>query len=104
MLAPVLSELGIALQRRQDLLMAVGKPHSLDGQVLAMLIGQAIRHTQPQGQRAVVGNCGDTQLAARCLIPTPQHEELIAAGVPPVLEPLLVTGVTVGLALSWQSK
>ena len=45
MLAPVLSVLGIALQRRQHLLMAVGEPHSLYGQVLAILIGQEIRHT-----------------------------------------------------------
>ena len=44
-----------------------------------MLIGQAIGHTQPQSQPAVVGNTGDAELAARRFIPAPQYKELVAA-------------------------
>ena len=62
-----------------------------------MLIGQAIRHTQPQGQRAIIGNCGHTQLATSRLIPAAQHEELVAAGILPVPAPLFMTGVAIGL-------
>ena len=91
--------LGIALQRRQNLLVAVGEPHSLYGQVFAMTTGQAIGHTQPQGQRAVIGNGRHTQLASRRFIPAPQHEELIAAGSLPVPEPFLMSGVTVGFEI-----
>ena len=97
MLASVGGVVGIALQRRQHLLVPVGEPHTLDDQVLAMLIGQAIRHTQPQGQRAIIGNCGHTQLATSRLIPAAQHEELVAAGILPVPAPLLMTGVAIGL-------
>ena len=50
---------------------------------------QTIRHSEPQGQRAVVGNPRHAQLATRRFIPAAQHEELITAGVPPVLQSLL---------------
>ena len=62
-----------------------------------MLIGQAIRHTQPQSQPAVVGNTGHTELAARRFIPAPQYKELVAARIPPLTQPLLVAPITVGL-------
>ena len=62
-----------------------------------MLIGQAIRHTQPQGQRTIIGNAGHTELAARRFIPAPQHKELVAARIPPLTQPLLVAPITVGL-------
>ena len=75
--------------------MAVGKPHVGDDQVLAVLLRQAIGHTQPQGQRTIIGNAGHAQLATARFIPTAQHEELITAGVPPVPEPLRMTGVAI---------
>ena len=43
MLAPIGGVLGVAPQRRQHLLVAVGKPHVWDDQVLAVLISEAIR-------------------------------------------------------------
>ena len=94
-LVPVRDVISIALECRQHLLVAVGKPHTFDYQVLAVLPRQAVRHSQPQGQCAVVGNGGHAELATRRLIPAAQHEELIAAGIPPVLEPLLMAGVAV---------
>ena len=56
MLPSVCGVLGVAPQRRQHLLVSVGKPHALDDQVLAVLLRQAIRHPQPQGQRAIIAN------------------------------------------------
>ena len=93
MLTPVGSILGVALQSRQHLLVAVGKPHTLDDQVLAMLLRQAIR--QPQGQRTIIGNAGHAQLATARFIPAAQHEELVAAGILPVLQPFLMTVVAI---------
>ena len=43
MLPPVCGVVGIAPQRRQHLLVPVGKPYARNDQVLVMLIGQAIR-------------------------------------------------------------
>ena len=63
-----------------------------------MLSSQAIR--QPQGQRPVIGNGGHADLASRRLIPAPQHEELVAASVPPVPEPFLMAGVAFGLEIA----
>ena len=85
MLASIGDVLGVAPQRRQHLLVSVGEPHVWDDQVLAMLISEAIGHTQPQGQRTIIGNAGHAQLAAARFIPTAQHEELITAGILPVL-------------------
>ena len=65
MLTPVGSILGVAPQRRQHLLVAVDKPHSLDEQVLAVLIGQVIGQPQPQGQRAIIGNGGHTEVTVQ---------------------------------------
>ena len=79
--------------------MTVGKPHSLDYQVPVGLSRQAVGHTQPQGQCAVVGHGGHAELATRRLIPAPQDEELVAASILPIPEPLLVAGVAVGLEI-----
>ena len=95
MLAPVAGVLGIAVQRRQYLLLAVGEPHTCDGQVLAMLWRQAVRHPQPERQRAVIGHGGHAQLATLRLVPAAQHEELVTAACLPIPEPFLVTGVAV---------
>ena len=57
-LTPETGVIGIALNGRQQLLMPVAKPYSLNHQVLAVLVSQAVRQAQPQGQRAVVGNAG----------------------------------------------
>ena len=58
-----------------------------------MLFRQAVRQPQPQG--AVVGNSGHAQLAARRLVTTAQHEEIVATGIPPVRQPFLVAAVTI---------
>ena len=87
MLAPIGDVLGVARQGSEHLPVAVGKPHVGDDQVLAVLLRQAIRQPQPQGQRAIIGNGGHTELAPRRLVPAPQHEELVAAGILPVLQP-----------------
>ena len=97
MLTPVLSVLGVAPQGRQDLLVPVSKPHALHDQVLAILPRQAIRQTQPQGQRAIIGNGSHAELASRRFIPAAEHEELVATGIPPVPEPFLMTAVAVCL-------
>ena len=85
MLAPIGGVLGVARQCSEHLPVSVGKPHALDDQVLAVLLRQAIGHTQPQGQRTIIGNAGHAQLTTARFIPAAQHEELVAAGVPPVL-------------------
>ena len=85
MLAPIGRVLGVARQGSEHLRVSVSKPHVWDDQVLAVLLRQAIGHTQPQGQRTIIGNAGHAQLATARFIPTAQHEELITAGVPPVL-------------------
>ena len=95
MLAPIGGVLGVARQGSERLPVAVGKPHVGDDQVLAVLLRQAIGHTQPQVQRTIIGNAGHAQLAAAGFIPAAQHEELITAGVPPVPEPLRMTGVAI---------
>ena len=95
MLAPVCGVLGVAPQRRQHLLVSVGKPHTLDDQVLAVLLRQAIRQPQPQGQRAIIANAGHAQLATARFIPAPQHEELVAASILPVLQPFLMTRIVI---------
>ena len=100
MLASVCDVFGIAPQRRQHLLMAVGKPHALHDQVLAVLPNQAIGHSQTQGHRAVIGNGSHAELATRRLIPTTEHEELVAAGISPVPEPLLMAGVAIGIQVN----
>ena len=99
MLALVCGVLGVAPQRRQHLLVSVGKPHALDDQVLAVLLRQAIGQPQPQpqGQRAIIANSGHAQLATARFIPAPQHEELVAAGSLPVLKPFAMAGVAIGL-------
>ena len=96
MLASVGGVVGIAVQGRRHLLVAVGKPHTLHNQVLAVLLRQAIGHTQPQGQRTIIGNAGHAQLATARFIPAAQHEELITAGILPVPEPFLMAAITVG--------
>ena len=70
------------------MLMTVSKPHARDDQVLAMLTSEAIRHTQPQRQRTVIGDGRHAELATRRLIAATQHEELVAASITPVAEPL----------------
>ena len=62
-----------------------------------MLFGQAIRHTKPQGQSAVIGNGSHAELATPGLIPAPHHEELSVSGILPIGQPLLMTGISIGL-------
>ena len=95
MLTPVTGVLSIAVQGRQHLPVTIGEPHALDHQVLPILGRQAIRQPQSQGQRPIVRDAGHAQLTAGRLIPAAQHEELVAASLPPVPEPLLVAGLTV---------
>ena len=97
MLISVRSVLGVAAQRRQHLLMPIGEAHAFDGQILAMLCRQAIRHPQPQRQAPVIGHGSHAQLTARRLIPATQHEELVTARLSPVPEPFLMAGVAVCL-------
>ena len=98
-LAPILGVVGIAPQACQHLLIPVGKLHTRNDQVFAVLPRQRVRHSQPQGQRPVISNGRHAELATRRLIPAPQHEELVTAGVPPVPEPFLMAGVAVGLQM-----
>ena len=60
-----------------------------------MLTGEAIRHAKPRGECPSIGHGGHTKLATCSLVPTSQHEELIAASVPLVAQPFLVAGVAV---------
>ena len=72
MLAPIGDVLGVARQGSEHLPVSVGKPHARNDQVLAVLLRQAIGHTQTQGQRAVIGNTGDAELTACRFIPATQ--------------------------------
>ena len=99
-LAPVPSVLGVAVQRRQHLLVAVGEAHALNGQVLAVLCCQAVGHPQSQRQRPVAGNGGHAQLAACGFITTAQHEELAATDILPVPEPFSMADVAVLLQVA----
>ena len=60
-----------------------------------MLDRQTVRHPQSQGQRTIFGNGGHAQLTPSPLVPAAQHEELVAADLPPVGQPLLATGIAV---------
>ena len=62
-----------------------------------MLITQAVRHPEPQVQRAIFSNTGSAELAPSGLIPAPQHEELAVSGILPIGQPLLMTGISIGL-------
>ena len=84
MLTPATGVLGIPVQGRQQVLLTVGEGHPFDGHVLAMLGRQAVRKPQSQSQRAIVRNAGHAELTSCRLIPAAQHEELIAARLPPV--------------------
>ena len=95
MLAPVPGVISIAVQRGEDLLVAVGELHAFDDQVLPLLWREAVRHPQSQRQRPVIGHGGHAQLATRRFVPAAQHEELAATDILPVGQPLLMTGVAV---------
>ena len=98
MLAPILGVLIIAPQRLPAPAHGRGQTaHLANDQVFAMPPRQRVRHTQPQDQRAVIGNSSHAELATRRLIPAPQHEELVTAGIPPVPQPFLMAGVAIGL-------
>ncbi|CAI8044142.1 hypothetical protein GBAR_LOCUS24515, partial [Geodia barretti] len=97
MLPSVHRVLRVAPQRRQHHIVSRSKPHVWNHQVFAVPSRQAIRHPQPQRQRTVVIDGRHAQLASRRLIPAAQHEELVAAGVLPVPEPFLMTGIAIGL-------
>ena len=95
--SPVSGILGVAVQRRQHLLVTVGELYAFDDHVPPMLRRQAVRDPQPERQRAVIGHGGHAQLAAGRLITVAQHEEIVATGIPPVGQPLLVALVAIGL-------
>ena len=92
MLAPIADVLRVAVQRSQNLLVAVGEPHAFDGHVLPMLRCEAVRNPEPERQRPVIGHA---KLATRRFISAAQHDELIATGVLLVPEPLLMAAVAV---------
>ena len=97
MLAPVPSELSIALKRSEHLVVAVSEPHILDQKVLSMPLRQRVRHAQPQGQRAVIGNIRNAQLATSGFITAPQYEKLVAPGILPGTQPFFMAAITIGL-------
>ena len=74
--------------------MTIGEPHTGNGDVLALLLSQSVRHPKPQGQRPVIRDRGHAQLAARRLVLASQHEEFVAASLLPVLKPLFVAATS----------
>ena len=95
--APALTVLGVAVQGRQHLNLSVFEPYPRDDQVLALFVGPAVRQPGAQGKKPVISQRGHAQLAATRLISTAQHEEVVAAGPAPIPDPVLVTGIPVGL-------
>ena len=88
--------LGIALQGREDLLVAVLEPDARNDHILALLSYKGVGQAKPQGKRTVISHRGHAQLAARRLVFTAQNEELVAAGTAPVPQAFLVTGIPGG--------
>ena len=78
--------------------MSVGEAHVLYHEMFYILLCQAVRHHEPERQRAVAvaGSGTDTELAACCLVPASQHEELAAVYLSLVSKPLGVAKVAVG--------
>ena len=93
----VLPVIPAGIQGRHHMVMTMVEVQALKYQVLPMLPNQTVRKPQPQVQFPVLTDPRKTGLIPAALIPAPQHKEGITPGSTPVLKPLLMRGVPVGL-------
>jgi hypothetical protein len=86
----------VRLDGRGDMCRALGKPKSLKDVGLPERAAQGIRDAETKGD-TVLGECGHAQLAAGGLVLGAYDVPFRGSGFPPVLQPFIMRGVTVGL-------